>query len=199
LEPLTKLTVDKNPFKQFAEWYDVILKSGLKEPTAMTLATASRQGIPSARTVLLKGYDESGFIFFTNYESSKGKNLIENPAAELLFYWQEPVRQVRVSGKVEKTSREESENYFRTRPYESQVGAWASNQSEIIPDREFLEKKFAEFKEKFGRDVPLPPFWGGFRLIPEQFEFWQGRKNRLHDRICYRKKNGEWEIVRLAP
>ena len=196
---LTKSTVDKNPFKQFEAWYGEVLNSDIKEPTAVTLATSSKDGTPSARTVLLKGFDEDGFVFFTNYESRKGKNLIENPVGELLFYWMDLQRQVRISGRVEKTSREESEEYFKTRPLKSRIGAWASKQSNVIPDREYLEKQFAEFEKKFGDDIPLPPHWGGFRLIPEQFEFWQGRESRLHDRICYKKKDGEWEIVRLAP
>lgn len=196
---LLKSTVDKNPIKQFAKWYEVALKSGITEPTAMTLATASKAGVPSARTVLLKGYDEKGYLFFTNYESRKGKELSENPFAELLFYWMDLHKQVRISGKVEKVTREESEKYFKTRPLNSQIGAWASKQSEVIPDREFLEQKYREYSEKYKEDIPLPPFWGGFRLIPERFEFWQGRENRLHDRICYLKKNGDWEIVRLAP
>ena len=195
---LKKSTVDKNPFKQFEAWYGEVLNSDIMEPTAVTLATASKDGIPSARTVLLKGFDENSFFFFTNYESRKGKNLIENPVGELLFYWMDLQRQVRISGRVEKTSREESEEYFKTRPIKSRIGAWASKQSSIIPNREHLEKQFAEFEKKFGDDVPLPPHWGGFRLIPEQFEFWQGRESRLHDRICYMKKDGVWEIVRLA-
>jgi pyridoxamine 5'-phosphate oxidase len=195
---LKKSTVDKNPFKQFETWYGEVLNSDIKEPTAVTLATSSKDGTPSARTVLLKGFDEDGFVFFTNYESRKGKNLIENPVGELLFYWMDLQRQVRISGRVEKTSREESEEYFKTRPIKSRIGAWASKQSSIIPNREHLEKQFAEFEKKFGDDVPLPPHWGGFRLIPEQFEFWQGRESRLHDRICYKKKDGVWEIVRLA-
>ena len=199
MEELKKPTVDKNPIKQFAKWYEVVLKSGLKEPTAMTLATASKGGVPSARTVLLKGYDEKGFLFFTNYGSRKGRELSENPFAELLFYWMDLRKQVRISGRVEKVSKEESEKYFKTRPLNSQIGAWVSRQSEIIPDRKFLEEKYKEYSEKYKENVPLPPFWGGFRLIPERFEFWQGRENRLHDRICYMKKNGEWEIVRLAP
>ena len=199
MEELKKPTVDKNPIKQFAKWYKTVLKSGLKEPTAMTLATASKGGVPSARTVLLKGYDEKGFLFFTNYGSRKGRELSENPFAELLFYWMDLRKQVRISGRVEKISKEESKKYFKTRPLNSQIGAWASRQSEIIPDRKFLEEKYKEYSEKYKEDVPLPPFWGGFRLIPERFEFWQGRENRLHDRICYMKKNGEWEIVRLAP
>jgi pyridoxamine 5'-phosphate oxidase len=198
LKPLTKSTVDKDPFKQFEAWYGEVLNSDIKEPTAVTLATSSKDGTPSARTVLLKGFDEDGFVFFTNYESRKGKNLIENPVGELLFYWMDLQRQVRISGRVEKTSREESEEYFKTRPIKSRIGAWASKQSSIIPNREHLEKQFAEFEKKFGDDVPLPPHWGGFRLIPEQFEFWQGRESRLHDRICYMKKDGVWEIVRLA-
>lgn len=199
MEELKKPTVDKNPIKQFAKWYKTVLKSGLKEPTAMTLATASKGGVPSARTVLLKGYDEKGFLFFTNYGSRKGRELSENPFAELLFYWMDLRKQVRISGRVEKVSKEESEKYFKTRPLNSQIGAWVSRQSEIIPDRKFLEEKYKEYSEKYKEDVPLPPFWGGFRLIPERFEFWQGRENRLHDRICYLKKNGEWEIMRLAP
>ena len=199
MEELKKPTVDKNPVKQFAKWYKTVLKSGLKEPTAMTLATASKGGVPSARTVLLKGYDEKGFLFFTNYGSRKGRELSENPFAELLFYWMDLRKQVRISGRVEKISKEESKKYFKTRPLNSQIGAWASRQSEIIPDRKFLEEKYKEYSEKYKEDVPLPPFWGGFRLIPERFEFWQGRENRLHDRICYLKKNGEWEIMRLAP
>ena len=199
LEPLKKSTVDKNPIKQFTGWYNKILQSGTKEPTAMILATASKDGIPSVRTVLLKGYDENGFLFFTNYESRKGKELTENPVAELLFYWMDLQRQVRISGKVEKISKQESENYFKTRPLESKIGAWASKQSEVIPDREYLEKQFSEYEKKFKDNVPLPSNWGGFRLIPECFEFWQGRESRLHDRICYIKKNNVWEIVRVAP
>jgi pyridoxamine 5'-phosphate oxidase len=199
VEELKKPTVDKNPVKQFAKWYKTVLKSGLKEPTAMTLATASKGGVPSARTVLLKGYDEKGFLFFTNYGSRKGRELSENPFAELLFYWMDLRKQVRISGRVEKISKEESKKYFKTRPLNSQIGAWASRQSKIIRDRKFLEEKYKEYSEKYKEDVPLPPFWGGFRLIPERFEFWQGRENRLHDRICYLKKNGEWEIMRLAP
>ncbi|HSP88907.1 MAG TPA: pyridoxamine 5'-phosphate oxidase [Ignavibacteriaceae bacterium] len=198
-ELLKKSDVDKNPFNQFKKWYNELLQSSVSEPSAMTLAPSSKDGIPSSRTVLLKGFDENGFLFFTNYESNKGKNLIENPFAELLFYWMDLQRQVRISGKVEKTSREVSEIYFNSRPLKSRIGAWASKQSKEIPNREFLEKQFDEFAEKFKVDVPLPPNWGGFRLIPERFEFWQGRESRLHDRICYKKKKDDWEIVRLAP
>ncbi|OGU71691.1 MAG: pyridoxamine 5'-phosphate oxidase, partial [Ignavibacteria bacterium RBG_16_34_14] len=179
MEPLKKSSLDKNPFKQFESWYQEILKSDIKEPAAMTLATADKSGAPSARTVLLKGFDGNGFLFFTNYESRKGKELKENPVAELLFYWMNLQRQVRISGKVEKTNKEVSEKYFKTRPFESRISAWVSKQSEIIPNREYLEKKFAEYEKKFKDNIPLPPNWGGFRLIPEQFEFWQGRESRL--------------------
>jgi len=142
--------------------------------------------------VLLKEFNEDGFVFFTNYESRKGKNLNENPFAEILFYWMDLQRQVRISGKVEKTTREVSEKYFKTRPLKSRVGAWVSKQSEVIPDRDYLEKQFAEFEKKYPEEIPLPPHWGGYRLIPNRFEFWQGRDSRLHDRICYLKKNNEW-------
>jgi pyridoxamine 5'-phosphate oxidase len=170
------------------------------EPTAMILSTANKKGVPSARTVLLKEYDERGFVFHTNYESRKAQDLEENPNAELLFLWKEIERQIRISGTAEKTSRQESEEYFKTRPYESRIGAWASKQSSIIPDRDFLEKKFEEIKSKYeGKEIPLPPFWGGFRILPHTFEFWHGRENRLHDRIYYKNKNGIWEIVRLSP
>ena len=199
MDALKKSSVDKNPFKQFESWYNEILKSDIKEPSAMTLSTASRKGVPSVRTVLLKGFDEAGFLFFTNYESKKGRELIQNPVAELLFYWMDFDRQVRISGKVEKTSNEESEKYFISRPLQSRIGAWASKQSEIIPNREYLEKRFVEFEKKFKNYIPLPPNWGGFRLIPGKFEFWQGRENRLHDRIVYLKKDQEWETVRLSP
>ena len=199
MKTLTKSAVDSNPIKQFAKWYKVILKSGITEPTAMSIATADKKGVPSVRTVLLKGYDEKGFLFFTNYKSRKGKELTENPAAELLFYWRDLRRQVRISGKVEKVTKKESEDYFKSRPPKSRIGAWASRQSEVIPDRKYLEEQFKEFAKKYKREVPLPSYWGGFRLIPERFEFWQGRENRLHDRICYIKKNNGWKIVRLAP
>ncbi len=199
LQPLTKSSVDKNPYKQFEKWYGEILKSDIKEPTAMTLATATKDGVPSARTVLLKEYSENGFIFFTNYESKKGREMIENPKAELLFFWMNFERQVRISGRIEKTNKEISEEYFKTRPLKSRIGAWASKQSSEIPDRKYLEEQFNEFEKKYKEEIPLPPNWGGFRLIPERFEFWQGRESRLHDRICYKKKNDTWEIVRLSP
>ncbi len=200
MKELTEKIVDPSPFTQFSIWFNENLKSDLKEPTAMILATANAQGIPSLRTVLLKQYDERGFVFYTNYESNKARDLIENPNAEILFLWLAPERQLRIKGPVEKVSREESEEYFHSRPTNSQVGAWASKQSSVIPDREFLEEKFKQVADKYkDGNIPLPPFWGGFRLKPVEFEFWQGRESRLHDRLLYRKKREGWEIVRLSP
>ncbi|SRR5690606_22612447 len=197
---LTESSVNQNPFEQFSKWMNEALSAEIIEANAMALATADNNGTPSVRIVLLKGLDERGFVFFTNYESAKAKNLIENPKASLLFFWRELERQVRISGTVEKTSREESEAYFKTRPAASRIGAWASKQSSIIPDREYLENKFEEYKAMYPDDsIPLPPFWGGFRVIPEKIEFWQGRESRLHDRICYLKEDGNWKIVRLSP
>ncbi len=200
MKELTENIVDPNPFTQFSHWFNELLKSDVKEPNAMVLATASAERIPSARTVLLKKFDETGFVFFTNYESHKARDLTVNPNAEILFVWLELERQVRIRGKVEKVSSEESEEYFHSRPTNSQIGAWASKQSSVIPNREFLAEKFRETAEKYKDGIiPLPPFWGGFRLIPNEFEFWQGRESRLHDRISYRRKGDNWEIVRLSP
>jgi pyridoxamine 5'-phosphate oxidase len=200
LRELNENTIDRNPFIQFLQWFNELMKSGVKEPNAMVLATASADGIPSVRTVLLKKFSDEGFVFFTNYESHKAKDLAENPKAELLFSWQELERQVRIKGSVEKISTEESAEYFHSRPTDSQIGAWASKQSSVIPGRKFLEEKFEEMAEKYREgEIPLPPFWGGYILKPVEFEFWQGRESRLHDRICYRKKDRVWEIVRLSP
>ena len=200
LKELHKKNVSKNPFDQFSKWFDDAVKSKIEQPNAMILATATKDGIPSVRVVLLKGVDQDGFKFFTNYNSQKGRELNENPSASLLFFWFELERQIRISGRVEKVSQKESEEYFQTRPYESQLGAWASSQSEVIPDREFLDKKYEEFKMKFKEgEVPLPPYWGGFKLIPHSFEFWQGRENRLHDRIQYLRVKDDWKIERLSP
>ena len=197
---LNEQTADKDPFKQFERWYNEILNSGTVEPTAMIVATANKKGIPTVRTVLLKSYDKQGFVFFTNYESRKGKDLAENPKAALLFLWKEEKRQVRIIGNIEKVSKEESEEYFRSRPIESQLGAWASKQSNVIPNREYLLDKYEKYKKQFeGKEIPLPPNWGGYRVIPEEFEFWQGRENRLHDRICYTIKGKDWQISRLSP
>jgi pyridoxamine 5'-phosphate oxidase len=197
---LSETEVDLNPFVQFNHWFQEALTSRLPEPNAMALATATGDGKPSVRMVLMKGYDDRGFVFFTNYEGRKSSELLENPSAALLFYWSELERQVRVEGSVEKTSRQESEEYFNTRPLESRLGAWASRQSEVIPGRSDLEQKVSDLKERYtNRGVPVPPFWGGFRLQPQVFEFWQGRENRLHDRIRYSLQGGVWVIERLSP
>jgi len=190
--------INSNPFKQFEIWFEDVLNHKIYEPNAMILAT-SYENKPSARVVLLKGFDETGFKFYTNYNSRKGKQLSLNPNAALLFYWMELERQVRIEGKIEKLSREESLIYFNSRPLESRLGALASNQSEVIPDRTFLEKKYSEVKEKYGDNPPMPENWGGYKLIPELFEFWQGRPNRLHDRIVYEKISESWKIYRLSP
>jgi pyridoxamine 5'-phosphate oxidase len=200
LKELSENSVSSDPISQFSVWMNEAISSNLLEPNAMILATASKKGIPSGRTVLLKGFNESGFVFYTNYESAKASNLFENPIASLLFLWLELERQIRITGKVEKVSQAESEEYFRSRPRESQLGAWASKQSSVIANREVLEKKFEGMREKFeGKEIPLPPFWGGYRVIPQRIEFWQGRENRLHDRISYTLHAGKWKIERLSP
>jgi pyridoxamine 5'-phosphate oxidase len=197
---LSETDVDLNPFVQFNRWLQEAVAARLPEPNAMALATATAEGRPSVRMVLLKGYDDRGFVFYTNYEGRKSSDLLKNPNAALLFYWSDLERQVRIEGSVEKTSRQESEDYFNTRPLESRLGAWASRQSEVIPGRSDLERKVSDLKERYaGREVPVPPFWGGFRLQPHDFEFWQGRENRLHDRIRYSLRGGVWVIERLSP
>jgi pyridoxamine 5'-phosphate oxidase len=197
---LRKSNVDQNPFKQFARWYEEALGSDLILPNAMALATSSRDGVPSARMVLLKDFDENGFVFYTNYESPKARDLDENPKAALLFYWAPLDKQVRITGSVERVSPEESEAYFRTRPVESQLGAWASNQSSTIESREVLENRLSQLIEEYrDTEVPLPPYWGGYRLVPDTFEFWLSRPGRLHDRLKFSRRDGEWTIERLAP
>ena len=173
----------------------------MKHGDAVTLATATRDGIPSARMVLLKGHDRNGFVFYTNYESQKARELSENPRACLVFFWSSLDRQIRIVGTVTKISREESEAYFRTRPRGSQIGAWASQQDEVLPNREVLDTKAAEIAQTYeGKDVPLPPSWGGYRVSPTSIEFWQGREDRLHDRLRYtRRADGSWRIERLSP
>lgn len=190
-----------SPVEQFGRWLEQAMAVDPQEFTAMTLATADREGRPSARIVLLKGYDERGFVFYTNYESRKGRELDENPRAALVFYWSSLDRQVRIEGTVEKTSREESEAYFCSRPVGSRIGAWASRQSSVLTCREDLERTVRELEARFGNGgVPLPDSWGGYRVVPELFEFWQGRTSRLHDRLCYvRLPQGGWRIERLAP
>ncbi|RJL31011.1 pyridoxamine 5'-phosphate oxidase [Bailinhaonella thermotolerans] len=188
-----------DPVKQFTSWLSDVLAAGLPEPNAMVLATATPEGRPSQRTVLLKDYGPAGFDFFTNYGSRKGRQLAANPWASLLFPWHPLHRQVIVEGRVERLSREESEDYFRSRPYGSRLGAWASRQSEVIPGRDVLEERYAELAGRWPDEVPAPDFWGGFRVVPETVEFWQGRPNRLHDRLRYRREGGAWTVERLSP
>lgn len=189
-----------DPIAQFARWFQEALNSGLSEPHAMTLATADTAGRPSARIVLLKDYDQRGFTFFSNYDSRKGEDLVANPQAALLFHWVELERQVRIEGRVERVAPAESDEYWRSRPLGSQLGAWASPQSRVLAHREELEARLAEIGKRYGEDPPRPPHWGGYRLIPEQAEFWQGRPNRLHDRVRYVYQGSEiWRIERLAP
>lgn len=198
--PLDEGTVAANPFLQFKKWFDESVQAELPDPDAMTLSTLSSAGEVSARIVLLRGLDERGFAFFTNYESRKSRELEANPRAALTFYWSALNRQVRIEGFVEKVSPEESEEYFRTRPRGSQLGAWASPQSEVIADRSELDRLLIEAEKRFaGKTIPCPPFWGGFRLQPVRMEFWQGRENRLHDRVLYEFGDGRWQIYRLAP
>jgi len=198
-ETLDEHDVALDPFDQFARWFDEALKAELAEPNAMVLATSGGSGRPSARTVLLKGYDRGGFVFFTNYDSRKGIEVRENPHASLLFVWLELERQIRIEGVVEKTSAEESDAYYRSRPVESRLGAWASAQSRPAPDRRAIEAQFEAARRLHGDDPQRPPYWGGYRLVPDAFEFWQGRISRLHDRIAYRREESNWLIHRLAP
>ena len=198
-DQLLESNIGSNPFIQFKFWFDLVLKSEVIEPNAMTIATATKNGIPSARMVLLKGFDETGFTFFTNYGSRKGKELFENPFASLLFWWREFERQVRIDGKIEKISRKESEEYFNVRPLKSRYGALTSNQSKVVENREVLEKRFLDLEKQFSENPPTPENWGGYKLIPNKFEFWQGRRDRLHDRICYEKDKDDWTIYRLQP
>ena len=202
LAGLEKADVDAEPIKQFDLWFGQALEADLIEPNAMTLATATPDGKPTARIVLLKGVSDRGFVFYTNYESQKGQQLIANPHAALVFLWQKLERQVRIEGKVEKLSSEESAEYFHSRPKASQLGAWTSDQSRVIPNREVLEKKQAQLQEQYSGDteVPLPTHWGGFRVVPSRLEFWQGRPSRLHDRLVYDlQADGSWTINRLSP
>jgi len=198
---LRRSDLDPDPIKQFSNWFTAAIEAGIRDVNAMSLATAGPDAKPSVRILLLKGFDQDGFVFFSNYESGKGKQLDANPYAAMAFYWIELDRQIRISGKVERTSREESQIYFHSRPIGSQLGAWASRQSEVLDARRVLDARMAEMAQRFGDGpVSLPPHWGGYRLKPDAFEFWQGRPNRLHDRFRYTlEPDGSWLIERLAP
>jgi len=192
--------LDHNPVAEFEIWFDQAKITEPKLPDAMTLATATPEGRPSARIVLLKQFGADGFVFFTNYESRKGQELADNPSAALLFHWKCLGRQVRIEGRVEKVAPDTSKTYFDSRPRESRLSAWASPQSHPIPDRHILENRQAELEQKYpDEDIPLPPFWGGYRVIPDRFEFWIHQNHRLHDRFCYTKNGKGWEITQLAP
>ncbi len=198
---LDEQDLDANPFKQFEKWFQQAIDAKLDLPDAMTLATATKDSIPSARIVLLRGLDERGFVFYTDYESQKGKELAENPNAALVFYWRELDRQVRVTGQVSKVSRENSNNYFQSRPVESRLAALASRQTEVIADRQVLENQFNQLAEQYqDKEIPLPSDWGGYRLSPNMIEFWSGRPSRLHDRLRYtRQPDNDWRIERISP
>jgi len=201
LARLDETDVSHDPIVEFARWFAEAQEAEVLEVNAMTLATATAAGVPSARIVLLKAFDERGFVFFTDYRSRKGGELEANPRAALVFYWGELERQVRITGGVVVTSREESEEYFRSRPLGSRLGAWASHQSRVIPGRTALEQDLRDVEERYGDgEVPLPPHWGGYRLVPDAIEFWQGRESRLHDRMRYTREVGkEWRVERLSP
>lgn len=199
--PLDESKVDPNPFKQFDVWFQQAVSAGIEEPNAMVVATSSKDGKPSARGMLLKGADERGFVFFTNYESRKALELESNPHAAIVFMWLPLAHQVRIEGKTERVSREESKAYFESRPLGSRLSALISRQSSVVPSRDYLEEKLKEAGDRYlDEDPPLPEFWGGYRLVPTMFEFWQGRPNRLHDRIRYKGTgDGKWIIERLSP
>ena len=198
---LSRSDLDPNPFYQFDTWYRQAAESGIFEPSAMSLATVDSDGQPDLRTVLLKTFDEKGFVFYTNYGSRKARQITANPKVSFLFAWIPLARQVKITGRAEKISAAESLKYFVTRPRGSQIGAWASAQSKIVSSRSMLETRFEEIKQKFTKGkIPLPDFWGGYRVVPDTIEFWQGRDNRLHDLFVYsRADNGKWHIARLAP
>ena len=200
LARLDEASVSRDPLIEFGRWFEEALKAEARDPNAMTLATANAEGVPSARIVLLKGFDQRGFVFFTDYRSRKGSELAENPRAALVFYWPELERQVRITGGTTQTDRQESEEYFRSRPRGSRLGAWISHQSQVIAGRQELDARVPELERRYlGDDVPLPPYWGGFRLRPDSIEFWQGRSSRLHDRIRYVRSGDSWRIERLSP
>ena len=192
--------LDPDPIKQFAVWFTAAIEVGISEVNAMTLATISEDNRPTARVVLLKGYSHDGFVFYTNYESEKGRQLAKNPHAALVLHWKELERQIRIEGLVRTTSREESTRYFHSRPSGSQLGAWVSHQSQVIDARRVLEARLSEMEGRFaGKEIPLPPHWGGYIVQPDRLEFWQGRPNRLHDRFRYTGEGSGWRLERLAP
>ena len=201
LQSLSEKDVEANPIKQFEKWFQQALASGIEEPNAMTLATSTADGKPSVRIVLLKGINDNGFVFFTNYESKKGKQIHDNPFGGVVFFWKELERQVTIQGEIKKVSEQESDEYFASRPPESRIGAWSSPQSQVIENREVLEKNVAFFTNKYqSQNIPRPPHWGGYILLPTLIEFWQGGAGRLHDRLQYSiDTTNSWIIQRLAP
>ena len=200
IKPLHRADLDANPYKQFDTWFEEALQAESMDPNAMSIATTAANGQPSIRTVLLKYFDEDGFVFYTNLGSRKADEIKGNNHVALLFYWHELHRQVKIIGKAERISAADNIRYFMRRPRDSQIGAWVSQQSSIISSRSILENKFAEMKQKFAHgDIPLPSFWGGYRVVPTSIEFWQGRENRLHDRFMFTPGESDWDIERLAP
>lgn len=199
-QSLSETEVDPNPLQQFQTWFKQAIEAEILEPNAMTLATLSREGKPAARIVLLKEVDDRGFTFFTNYKSRKGEELAHSPWAALVFWWAELERQVRIEGSVSQVSAADSDRYFSSRPWGSRLGAWASEQSKVIAGREVLEQNLRALEQEYrDQEVPRPPHWGGYRLSPTLIEFWQGRPNRLHDRLCYRLQSDQWKLERLSP
>ncbi len=200
LKSLLEADLKKDPVEQFSVWWDEAVKSDIAEVNAMTLATCNEDGRPSARIVLFKGLTNDGFVFYTNYQSNKGKELERNPYAALVFFWKELERQVRIEGAVEKINEAESDSYFQSRPAGSKIGAWSSAQSSTVASREVIEESYLNYLKKFDTNpIPRPPFWGGYIVKPKKMEFWQGRSSRLHDRIMYSKQNEDWKIERLSP
>ncbi len=199
LQSLSESDVAPNAIEQFTKWWTEALNSNIEEVNAITLATATKEGKPRARIVLLKDYDERGFVFFTNYKSNKGEEMAANPQAALIFFWKELERQIRIEGEASMIDENESDVYFASRPQASRISAWASPQSKVIESRKILEENVEMYSKKFWNDIPRPPHWGGYRVIPFTIEFWQGRSNRLHDRILYTREGKRWKIERLAP